>query len=155
MSRPDLLSQAKLVANPLHLTMNQPPIPEFLSREEVAEVDAALLNSQDKFLTRITLYSLRVLKQIAAAEPDAPQPVRSITDQQIAAWIEQDESLKRTVTTDATFEQFFIRLVLSSLKPLRQIAAELEQPIEALTNRQVVSWFEAQAKRRLDAEQNT
>ncbi len=139
--------------------MNQPPIPEFLSREEVAEVDAALLNSQDKFLTRITLYSLRVLKQIAASEQESsapqsiPQPVRSITDQQIAAWIEQDEALKQTVTTDATFEQFFIRLVLSSLKPLRQIATELEQPIEALTNRQVVSWFEAQAKQRLDASQ--
>ncbi|MBW4467015.1 MAG: hypothetical protein KME07_16445 [Pegethrix bostrychoides GSE-TBD4-15B] len=139
--------------------MNQPPIPEFLSREEVAEVDAALLNSQDKFLTRITLYSLRVLKQIAASEQESsapqstPQPVRSITDQQIAAWIEQDEALKQTVTTDATFEQFFIRLVLSSLKPLRQIATELEQPIEALTNRQVVSWFEARAKQRLDASQ--
>lgn len=128
--------------------MNQPPIPEFLSREEVAEVDAALLNSQDKFLTRITLYSLRVLKQIAAAEG---QPISAITDQQIAAWIEQDEALKQTVTTDAAFEQFFIRLVLSSLKPLRQISAELELPIEALTNRQVVSWFEAQAKHRLDS----
>jgi hypothetical protein len=128
--------------------MNQPPIPEFLSREEVAEVDAALLNSQDKFLTRITLYSLRVLKQIAAAEG---QPISAITDQQIAAWIEQDEALKQTVTTDAAFEQFFIRLVLSSLKPLRQISAELELPIEALTNRQVVSWFEAQAKQRLES----
>jgi len=128
--------------------MDAPQLPEFLSREDVAEVDAALLNSQDKFLTRITLYSLRVLNQIAEAEH---QPIDSITDQQIAAWIEQDEALKQTVTTDALFEQFFIRLVLSSLQPLRQISADLELPIEALTNRQVVSWFETRAKQRLNS----
>ena len=128
--------------------MDAPQLPEFLSREDVAEVDAALLNSQDKFLTRITLYSLRVLNQIAEAEH---QPIASITDQQIAAWIEQDEALKQTVTTDALFEQFFIRLVLSSLQPLRQISADLELPIEALTNRQVVSWFETRAKQRLNS----
>ena len=128
--------------------MNQPQIPEFLSREEVAAVDAALLSSQDKFLTRITLYSLRVLKQIAETKT---QPVSSITDQQIAAWIEQDAALRQTVTTDASFEQFFIRLVLSSLKPLHQAAADLDQSIETLTNPQVVSWFETQAKQKLNS----
>ena len=128
--------------------MDAPQLPEFLSREDVAEVDAALLNSQDKFLTRITLYSLRVLNQIAEAEH---QPIASITDQQIAAWIEQDEALKQAVTTDALFEQFFIRLVLSSLQPLRQISTDLELPIETLTNRQVVSWFETRAKQRLNS----
>ncbi len=128
--------------------MNQPPLPEFLSREEVGEVDAALLSAQDKFLTRITLYSLRVLQQIAEAEQ---QPVHAITDQQIATWIEQDPALQQTLTTDASFEQFFIRLVLSSLQPLRQAAADLDLPIEALTNRQLVGWFEAQAKQRLNS----
>jgi len=128
--------------------MDAPQLPEFLSRNEVAEVDAALLNSQDKFLTRITLYSLRVLNQIAEAEK---QPIDSITDLQIAAWIEHDESLKQTVTTDASFEQFFIRLVLSSLQPLRQISTELDLPIEAVTNQQVVNWFETRAKQRLNS----
>jgi len=128
--------------------MDAPQLPEFLSRNEVAEVDAALLNSQDKFLTRITLYSLRVLNQIAEAEK---QPIDSITDLQIAAWIEHDESLKQTVTTDASFEQFFIRLVLSSLQPLRQISTELDLPIEAVTNQQVVNWFEVRAKQRLNS----
>ena len=123
------------------------PIPEFLSREEVTEVDAALLTAQDKFLTRIALYSLRVLKQIAAAES---QPISAITDQQIAAWVEQDEALKQTVTTDAAFEQFFIRLVLSSRQPLRQASADLGQPMDALTNRDLIGWFETQAKRRLN-----
>lgn len=124
------------------------PIPEFLSREEVAEIDAALLTAQDKFLTRIALYSLRVLKQIAEADR---LPVSAITDRQIAVWVEQDEALKQTVTTDASFEQFFIRLVLSSLQPLRQASADLHQPIDALTNRDVISWFEAQAKQRLSS----
>jgi hypothetical protein len=121
-------------------------IPEFLTFEEVAEIDKALLTSQDKFLTRVTLYSLRVLKQIAQTEQI---PVEQITDQQIVHWVEQDEALKQSVTSDASFEQFFIRIVLSSLKPLRQISAETGVAIEALTIAQVVGWFEQQAKQRL------
>lgn len=122
-------------------------IPEFLTFEEVAEIDKALLTSQDKFLTRVTLYSLRVLKQIAQTEQI---PVEQITDQQIVHWVEQDEALKQSVTSDASFEQFFIRIVLSSLKPLRQISAETSVAIEDLTIAQVVGWFEQQAKRRLE-----
>jgi hypothetical protein len=121
-------------------------IPEFLTFEEVAEIDKALLTSQDKFLTRVTLYSLRVLKQIAQTEQI---PVEQITDQQIVHWVEQDEALKQSVTTDASFEQFFIRIVLSSLKPLRQISAETGIAIESLTIAEVVGWFERQAKQRL------
>ncbi len=121
-------------------------IPEFLTFEEVAEIDKALLTSQDKFLTRVTLYSLRVLKQIAQTEQI---PVEQITDQQIVHWVEQDEALKQSVTSDASFEQFFIRIVLSSLKPLRQISAETGVAIETLTIAEVVGWFEQQAKQRL------
>lgn len=125
---------------------DQLPVPEFLTFEEVAEVDKALLTSQDKFLARVSLYSLRVLKQIAQTEN---LPVEAITNQQIAAWIEQDASLQQSVGTDASFQAFFTRIVLSSLKPLRQIAQDTKTPIQDLSIQQVVSWFEKEAKARL------
>lgn len=120
--------------------------PEFLTFEEVAEVDKALLTAQDKFLARVSLYSLRVLKQIAQTEA---LPVEAITDQQIAHWIEQDQSLQQAVGTDAAFQSFFTRIVLSSLKPLRQISQETETGIGELSIQQVIQWFEQQAKSRL------
>lgn len=127
--------------------MTDGQMPEFLTFEEVAEIDKALLTSQDKFLARITLYALRVLKQIAQVENC---PVSAISDQKIAEWVEQDDTLKQTVTTDASFEQFFIRLVLSSLKPLQQISQETSIAIDDLNIAQVVGWFEQQARRRLE-----
>lgn len=121
-------------------------LPEFLTYDEVAEVDKALLTAQDKFLARVSLYSLRVLKQISE---DEKIPVEAITDQQIAAWVEQDAALRQVITTDATFEQFFIRLVLSSLQPLKQMAQDQQIAIADLSIQQVVGWFEQQAKIRL------
>lgn len=123
--------------------------PEFLTFAEVAEVDKALLTAQDKFLTRITLYSLRALKQIAEADD---LPVDAVTDIQIAEWIEQDETLRQTMGEDADFQNFFTRLALSSLNPLRQIATETGTAIDDLTIPQVVGWFEQQAKLRLGRE---
>lgn len=127
------------------MTEFQPP--EFLTFEEVVEVDKALLTAQDKFLARVSLYSLRVLKQVAEAEK---LPITAVTDQQIAEWVEQDETLRETISADATFEQFFIQIVLSSLKRLQQISVETGVAIEALTIQQVVSWFEKEAKLRLE-----
>jgi type II secretory pathway component PulK len=121
-------------------------LPEFLTFDEVVEVDKALLTSQDKFLARIALYSLRVLKQIAAAEQ---VPIDGITDQQIADWIEQDQTLRQAIGADPGFQQFFTQIVLSSLGQLRQIAAQTNVAIDALTIPQVIAWFEQAAKQRL------
>jgi len=38
-------------------------------------------------------------------------------------------------------ENFFTTLVVASLRPLRQMAAEAERAIEQLTVKQVVAWF--------------
>ncbi|MEY3334769.1 MAG: hypothetical protein RLZZ176_3072, partial [Cyanobacteriota bacterium] len=38
---------------------------EFLTADESAQVDAALLSSPEKFLTRLTISSLRILQHIA------------------------------------------------------------------------------------------
>lgn len=127
--------------------MSDLSLPEFLTFEEVVEVDRALLTAQDKFLTRVSLYSLRVLKQIAAQDN---LPIEAITDQQIADWIGQDETLRQAIGTDPAFQSFFTQIVLSSLKHLQHIAQETGIVIEALTIPQVVAWSEQQAKHRLD-----
>jgi len=120
---------------------------EFLTVEEVAEVDRALLTAQDKFLARVSLYSLRSLKRIAEQEK---LPIDAVTDQQIAEWVVQDDTVQQLFASDASFQEFFTRIVLSSLKPLRQIAREADCDIADLSVTQVIQWFEKEAKIRLE-----
>ena len=117
------------------------PSNEFLIPEECAEVDKALLTSHDKFSTRVAIYALRSLKQIAQANG---VPIVQLEPQQIEAWVYQDESLQTGI--DREFRQFFSQLVIASMKPLRQIAAAAGVPIEAIELAQVINWFEQQAK---------
>lgn len=69
--------------------MNQP---EFLTPEESADVDAALLVSQEKFLTRLTISSLRLLKIIAQ---DSGVTMDELTHKQVIAWFEKDSKIRR------------------------------------------------------------
>ncbi|MGB3191658.1 MAG: hypothetical protein WBB43_19820 [Limnoraphis sp.] len=120
----------------------QPPM-EFLTSEEAIQVDAALLSSKEKFSTRLAIYALRCLKQIAQEKEIS---VEAVTAQQVSDWIKKDEKMQQQLELDSGFELFFTRLVLSSLKPLTQIAQSEQQPIEKLTIKQVVSWFEKDSK---------
>jgi hypothetical protein len=125
------------------------PTPEFLTFDEVAQVDRALLTAQDKFLARIALYSLRSLKHIAA---ETGQSLESVTTAQVADWINADPNLQTAQTGEQdvqSFKGFFLRLVISSLQPLRQIAETEEVAIAQLTIEQVIRWFETQAKLKL------
>ena len=65
---------------------------QFLTPEESAEVDAALLSSSEKFLVRLTISSLRLLKTIAA---DVGVPVEDLTHQQAIAWFERDSKIRQ------------------------------------------------------------
>jgi len=65
---------------------------QFLTPEESAEVDKALLSSPEKFLTRLTISSLRLLKTIAQQEGVA---VEELTPEQIIAWFENDGKIRR------------------------------------------------------------
>lgn len=116
---------------------------QFLTLEESSLVDAALLTSREKFTTRVAIYSLRSLKQISQVQGVA---IGDITPQQVLAWIEQDEQVQREQTLNAEFKHFFTQLVLSSLKPLKQMAEDLGIPIAALTPRQTIAWFEQQSE---------
>lgn len=74
------------------MEINQQPSTQFLTREESERVDAALLASPEKFLARLTISSLRLLKHIAQ-EYDVK--IEDLTAQQIVAWFEQDGKIRR------------------------------------------------------------
>ncbi|NJO43088.1 MAG: hypothetical protein HC769_20735 [Cyanobacteria bacterium CRU_2_1] len=120
---------------------------EFLTPDECAEVDKALLTSRDKFTARVAIYALRSLKQIAQQFGVA---IDRLNLQQITHWVEQDPTLQPENGFDDSFRGFFARLVVSSLKPLKQIASETGIPIEDLTVQQVVNWFEKEARNRVE-----
>jgi len=121
------------------------PGSDFLTPEECAEVDKALLTSHDKFTTRVTIYALRSLKQIAQQTNTS---IAALQSAQIEAWVYQDASLQKT--GDSEFRRFFSQLVISSLKPLKRIAREADIEMESLAIAQVVAWFEQEAKKKLE-----
>ena len=65
---------------------------QFLSPEESFDVDAALLISSEKFLTRLTISSLRLLKIIAQ---DTGVPIEDLSHKQVIAWFEKDSKVRR------------------------------------------------------------
>jgi hypothetical protein len=78
----------------------QQPSIQFLTLEESAKVDAALLSSPEKFLTRLTISSWKLLKHIAQ---DYNVEIEDLTPQQIVAWFEQDGKIRREQGTDAAY----------------------------------------------------
>ncbi len=78
--------------------MQQSSSMQFLSPEESADIDAALLDSSEKFLTRLTISSLRLLQIIAE---DLEIPVNELTHKQIIAWFEKDGKIRREQGKDA------------------------------------------------------
>jgi len=81
----------------------QQPSTQFLTLEESAKVDAALLSSSEKFLTRLTISSLKVLKHIAQEYGVA---IEDLTTQQIIAWFEKDGKIRREQGTEAAYLQW-------------------------------------------------
>ncbi len=126
---------------------------DFLTPEEAAEVETALLSSRDKFTARVAIYSLRVLKRIAEEHDGA---IATISRDQIIDWVSQDDSVQSSniagLETNDSFKLFFSKLVASSLRPLHQISQETETPLEHLSVAQVVQWFEKEAKIRIQQE---
>jgi hypothetical protein len=65
---------------------------QFLNLDESAQVDAALLSSPEKFLTRLTISSLRILQHIAK---ESGMSMEDLTTKQIIAWFEKDAKIRR------------------------------------------------------------
>lgn len=70
---------------------------QFLTTEESLAVEASLLTTEEKFLTRLTISSLRLLQLIAQ---DLDVAVDSLTTAQIIAWMEKDSKIKREEGVD-------------------------------------------------------
>ncbi|AFZ57178.1 hypothetical protein H6G54_10145 [Anabaena cylindrica FACHB-243] len=73
---------------------------QFLTLEESAKVDAALLSSPEKFLTRLTISSLRILQYIAK---DYEVAIEDLTTPQVIAWFEKDAKIRREEGIEEAF----------------------------------------------------
>jgi len=124
--------------------MQDLPSMQFLSAEDSAKVDAALLTSQDKFLARLAIYALRSLCQIAI---DADKPISDIDSVQIADWIYRDAAIRQTIEVDTSFSTFFTNLVIAARGKLEAAAQDCNNQLENLTIEQLIAWFEKQGKR--------
>lgn len=82
------------------MNLDQQPSMQFLSAEESAKVDAALLSSPEKFLTRLTVSSLRLLKHISE---DYGVKMEDLTAEQVVAWFEKDGKIRREQGLEAAF----------------------------------------------------
>lgn len=78
--------------------MEQSPT-QFLTQEESAQIESALLSSSEKFLTRLTISSYRLLKIIAK---DIGISVDELTATQVLEWMEKDSKIKREQGIDAS-----------------------------------------------------
>lgn len=65
---------------------------QFLTPAESAAVDRALLTTPEKFLTRLTLSTAKLLAYIAK---DLDTPVETLSTEQIIAWFEADSKRKQ------------------------------------------------------------
>ena len=65
---------------------------KFLTEEESMAVEASLLTTEEKFLTRLTISSLRLLELIAQ---DLQVSLDSLTSKQIITWMEEDSKIKQ------------------------------------------------------------
>jgi len=79
--------------------MNQDSV-QFLSPEESLLVDGALLSQHEKFLTRLTISSLRLLNHIAQEYQVA---IEHLTPTQIIEWFERDAKIRHEQGSEAAF----------------------------------------------------
>ncbi|MFH7030404.1 MAG: hypothetical protein ACHBN1_34865 [Heteroscytonema crispum UTEX LB 1556] len=84
----------------MNLPPQQQPSTQFLTLEESGKVDAALLSSPERFLTRLTISSLKLLKHIAQ-EYDVK--IEDLTTQQVIDWFEKDGKIRREQGIEAAF----------------------------------------------------
>ena len=122
----------------------------FLTEDESLAVDQSLLSAKEKFSTRVAIYSLRVLQTMASEAKD----IHTLTSSDVSAWLATQQVSRDKATPglepDPAFGQFFTQLVLSSIKPLKQMATEVQKPLEKLQCDEVIAWFEKEAKIRVE-----
>ncbi|MEM7555992.1 MAG: hypothetical protein AAF378_18220 [Cyanobacteria bacterium P01_A01_bin.84] len=76
------------------------PSEQFLTTEESSKVDAALLSSPEKFLTRLTISSQKLLKHIAT---EYGVPIEDLSEKEIISWFEKDSKIRREEGIEAAY----------------------------------------------------
>jgi len=152
------------------MTIHQDPI-QFLTLVEAHAIDRAMLSTMEKFMTRITVSSMRIITKIAE---DLHIHAEDLAASQIVHWIELDSQIRQDQGEDAAFlkwtsphpdldfedtrqdevttaalsshEKFLTRMVISAMLALTAIAKDYSTHIEDLTVAQIISWVERDAK---------
>jgi len=152
------------------MTIPQDPI-QFLTLAEAHAIDGAMLSTMDKFMTRITVSSMRIINKISE---ELKIHSEEISSSQIVNWIESDSHIRKTQGEDAAFlkwtsphpdldfedtrqdvvtganlsihEKFLTRMVISAMSALVAIAKEYGVHIEDLSVAQIIIWMERDAK---------
>lgn len=121
---------------------------DLLTPEESAQVDRSLMTSKDRFSTRVAIYALRILKQVAAEQGLALDAVdRALLQDFIGRDAAAQQTLEaQSMAVDDSFKQFWANLILSARRPLGAIAQTHQTPLDGISLEQIISWFEAQSK---------
>ncbi len=155
------------------MTIPQDPI-QFLTLGEAHAIDGAMLSTMDKFMTRITVSSMRIINQISQ---ELKVNGEDISSSQIVNWIEHDSQIRKTQGEDAAFlkwtsphpdldfedtrqdvvtganlsshEKFLTRMVISALSELMAIAKDYSVHIDDLSVVQIIAWMERDAKSKM------
>ncbi|NJN30690.1 MAG: hypothetical protein HC824_09890 [Synechococcales cyanobacterium RM1_1_8] len=121
---------------------------ELLTPEESAQVDGALMTAKDRFSTRVAIYALRILKQVAA---EGGLPIGAVAADDLQGFIARDAAAQarlaaQSMAMDDRFVQFWSNIIFSAQKPLGAIAATHQCSLASITTAQIIDWFEAQSK---------
>jgi hypothetical protein len=155
------------------MTIPQDPI-QFLTLAEAHAINGAMLSTMDKFMTRITVSSMRIINQISQ---ELQVHSEEISPSQILNWIEHDSQIRKTEGEDAAFlkwtsphpdldfedtrqdvvteanlsshEKFLTRMVISALSALMAIAKDYGVHIDDLSVAQIIDWMEREAKSKM------
>jgi hypothetical protein len=152
---------------------SQPDSAKFLTEQEAHIVDGAMLSTMEKFMTRITISSMRVLAHIAKSYGLHAEELQIY---QIIEWIEKDAKIRRDQGNAAAFlqwagsnndvelefedtiddevtgaqlssnEKFLTRMTISARQVLSAIAKDYDTHVEELTVAQMIVWIENDAK---------
>ncbi len=121
------------------------PFPEsftvLLTEAECAHIDQTLLPTRDRFSIRLKIYAARYLSQIART---LDTPIAALSSEQITAQLKLDPSLQQDGKFEEPFAQWFGNLLISSLKPLGQMASDSGISIEQLSLEQIIDWHRQQ-----------
>ncbi|MEM8603013.1 MAG: hypothetical protein AAGF24_04175 [Cyanobacteria bacterium P01_H01_bin.121] len=121
---------------------------QLLSSEESAQIDSARLTAKQKFSARVSVYALRLLKQIATTQEI---PLHEVSHAVVSDWLAAHPIANHTLTDndlglDDSFKEFWSKIVLSAFRPLNEAAELATVPVEQLTLAQIIAYFEQVAR---------